>query len=54
MTFDDLNLIEPIRKALTKTGYVNPTPIQAQAIPHLLDGHDLLGCAQTGTERLLH
>ncbi len=49
MTFDDLNLIEPIRKALTKTGYVNPTPIQAQAIPHLLDGHDLLGCAQTGT-----
>ncbi|MFI3280098.1 MAG: DEAD/DEAH box helicase [Rikenellaceae bacterium] len=49
MTFDDLNLIEPISKALTKTGYVTPTPIQAQAIPHLLDGHDLLGCAQTGT-----
>ncbi|MFI3285615.1 MAG: DEAD/DEAH box helicase [Rikenellaceae bacterium] len=49
MTFDDLNLIEPIRKALTKAGYVNPTPIQAEAIPYLLDGHDLLGCAQTGT-----
>ncbi|MFI3281211.1 MAG: DEAD/DEAH box helicase [Rikenellaceae bacterium] len=49
MTFDDLNLIEPISKALTKTGYVNPTPIQAQAIPLLLEGHDLLGCAQTGT-----
>ncbi len=49
MTFNDLNLIEPINKALTKTGYVTPTPIQAQAIPHLLNGHDLLGCAQTGT-----
>ncbi len=49
MTFDELDLIEPISKALTKTGYVTPTPIQAQAIPHLLDGHDLLGCAQTGT-----
>ncbi len=49
MTFDELDLIEPISKALTKTGYVTPTPIQAQAIPYLLDGHDLLGCAQTGT-----
>ncbi|MFI3324022.1 MAG: DEAD/DEAH box helicase [Rikenellaceae bacterium] len=49
MTFDDLNLIEPIRKALSDTGYVSPTPIQAEAIPYLLDGHDLLGCAQTGT-----
>ncbi len=49
MKFDDLNLIKPIRKALTETGYTTPTPIQAQAIPHLLDGHDLLGCAQTGT-----
>ncbi len=49
MTFDELNLIEPIRKALTKTGYVSPTPIQAEAIPYLLEGHDLLGCAQTGT-----
>ncbi len=49
MTFDELNLVEPIRKALTDVGYTNPTPIQAQAIPHLLEGHDLLGCAQTGT-----
>ncbi len=36
-------------EALTEAGYVTPTPIQAQAIPHLIDGHDLLGCAQTGT-----
>ncbi len=49
MTFDDLNLIEPIGKALSEAGYKTPTPIQAQAIPHLLEGHDLLGCAQTGT-----
>ncbi len=49
MTFDDLNLIEPILKALKEEGYTNPTPIQAQAIPPLLSGSDLLGCAQTGT-----
>ncbi len=49
MTFNDLNLIEPIQKALTKSGYTTPTPIQAQAIPILLEGNDLLGCAQTGT-----
>ncbi|WP_310586713.1 DEAD/DEAH box helicase [Telluribacter sp. SYSU D00476] len=49
MTFQDLNLIEPIRKALTTEGYTQPTPIQAQAIPLLLQGKDLLGCAQTGT-----
>ncbi|MFI3265482.1 MAG: DEAD/DEAH box helicase [Rikenellaceae bacterium] len=49
MTFNDLNLIEPIKEALAKTGYTTPTPIQAEAIPYLLDGHDLLGCAQTGT-----
>ncbi|MFI3316203.1 MAG: DEAD/DEAH box helicase [Rikenellaceae bacterium] len=49
MTFNDLNLIEPISRALAETGYTTPTPIQAQAIPHLLEGHDLLGCAQTGT-----
>ncbi len=49
MTFDNLNLIEPIGKALSKRGYVTPTPIQAEAIPYLLDGDDLLGCAQTGT-----
>mgnify|MGYP005850909009 FL=1 len=36
-------------QALNETGYTTPTPIQAQAIPHLLAGRDLLGCAQTGT-----
>ncbi|MBM3862630.1 MAG: DEAD/DEAH box helicase [Verrucomicrobia bacterium] len=42
-------LVEPIRRALTEEGYTTPTPIQQQAIPHLLQGRDLLGCAQTGT-----
>ena len=49
MTFDELNLIDPILKALTEEGYTTPTPIQQQAIPHVLEGHDLLGVAQTGT-----
>ena len=49
MTFEDLNLIEPIRKALQQEGYTTPTPIQAEAIPIVTDGYDLLGCAQTGT-----
>ena len=49
MTFNDLNLIEPILKALSTEGYTTPTPIQAQAIPIVLQGKDLLGCAQTGT-----
>ncbi len=49
MTFKDLRLVDPILKALEKTGYVNPTPIQEQSIPILLRGKDLLGCAQTGT-----
>lgn len=49
MTFQQLNLIAPILQALNETGYTTPTPIQAQAIPHLLAGRDLLGCAQTGT-----
>ena len=44
-----LNLIEPIQKALETQGYTKPTPIQEQAIPQLLAGHDLLGAAQTGT-----
>jgi ATP-dependent RNA helicase RhlE len=48
-TFDQLNLVEPILKALKAEGYVTPTPIQQQAIPILLQGKDLLGCAQTGT-----
>ena len=49
MTFNELNLIEPILKALETEGYKTPTPIQEQAIPILLQKRDLLGCAQTGT-----
>ena len=49
MLFKDLDIIEPIQKALTEAGYINPTPIQEQSIPSLLDGKDFLGCAQTGT-----
>ena len=49
MTFKDLHLVPPILEALDKAGYTNPTPIQEQAIPFLLRGKDLLGCAQTGT-----
>lgn len=47
--FKDLLLIDPILKALEAEGYTHPTPIQQQAIPILLQGKDLLGCAQTGT-----
>jgi ATP-dependent RNA helicase RhlE len=49
LTFDQLNLIEPLLKALRTEGYTTPTPIQAQAIPVVLQQKDLLGCAQTGT-----
>ena len=49
MIFEDLKLEDPILKAIEKQGYTNPTPIQEQAIPILLNGHDLLGVAQTGT-----
>ncbi|OJF70397.1 ATP-dependent RNA helicase [Alteromonas sp. V450] len=49
MTFKDLNLPEPILQALEKVGYEKPSPIQAESIPLLLEGHDLLGQAQTGT-----
>jgi ATP-dependent RNA helicase RhlE len=49
MLFQDLNLIEPILKALKTEGYTQPTPIQEQSIPIILDRKDLLGCAQTGT-----
>lgn len=49
MTFEQLNLDGPVLRALTEEGYTTPTPIQAQAIPHVLKGRDLLGCAQTGT-----
>ena len=47
--FTDLNLHKQVLKAVTAEGYETPTPIQAQSIPHLLDGRDLLGIAQTGT-----
>jgi len=49
MTFENLNLIEPILRAVKAEGYTEPTPIQEQAIPVLLEGRDLIGCAQTGT-----
>jgi ATP-dependent RNA helicase RhlE len=49
MTFENLNLIEPILRALKTEGYTEPTPIQEQAIPVLLKERDLMGCAQTGT-----
>lgn len=48
-TFSDLNLHKQVLKAVTAEGYETPTPIQLQAIPHLLDRRDLLGIAQTGT-----
>ena len=48
-TFDSLPLAEPIQRALTEKGYTTPSPIQAKAIPILLEGRDLLACAQTGT-----
>jgi len=49
MTFQSLNIIESILKAVKEEGYITPTPIQSQAIPIILQGSDLLGCAQTGT-----
>ncbi len=49
MTFSDLNLLKNIQQALTEEGYESPTPIQQQAIPVILEGTDLVGCAQTGT-----
>ena len=49
MQFSDLDLIDPILKALAEEGYSSPTPIQEQANPILLSRRDLLGCAQTGT-----
>lgn len=49
MLFEQLELIEPILAALQTEGYASPTPIQEQSIPVVLNGRDLLGCAQTGT-----
>ncbi len=49
MQFESLNIIDPILKSLKEEGYSEPTPIQIQAIPIVLRGTDLIGCAQTGT-----
>ena len=49
MTFHDLSLIQPLLTAIERVGYTHPTPIQAKAIPPILNGQDLMGCAQTGT-----
>jgi ATP-dependent RNA helicase RhlE len=49
MSFDTLGLAEPLLRAVQEEGYTTPTPIQTDAIPHVLVGRDLLGCAQTGT-----
>src|SRR5690606_2213152 len=49
MLFEQLGLSAPILKALQKEGYTQPTPIQAQAIPHIREGKDILGLAETGT-----
>src|SRR3954470_3650294 len=47
--FKTLNLSAPLIEALSKKGYAEPTPIQQQAIPLILEGKDIFGCAQTGT-----
>src|SRR6478735_6339084 len=49
MLFEDLSLSKSIQKAVFEIGYLEPTPIQQQAIPTILTGRDLVGCAQTGT-----
>jgi len=49
MSFEKLNLIQPLQTALSNEGYAIPTPIQSQAIPLILERRDLIGCAQTGT-----
>src|SRR5436190_11529454 len=49
MAFEKLSIIEPILRALKAEGYTQPTPIQEQSIPIILEGKDLLACAQTGT-----
>ncbi|SDF69111.1 Superfamily II DNA and RNA helicase [Limimonas halophila] len=49
MTFEELGLSDELLRALSDSGYTEPTPIQQQAIPHVLRGRDILGCAQTGT-----
>ena len=48
MTFNELNLSAPVLRAVAQAGYESPSPIQAAAIPPVLAGRDLMGCAQTG------
>src|SRR4029079_9678406 len=48
-TFKTLGLSEPLLRAVEASGYTTPTPVQAEAIPEVLAGHDLMVCAQTGT-----
>ncbi len=49
MTFENLNIIEPLCRALKQKGYTSPSPIQEKSIPYILQGKDVFGCAQTGT-----
>ncbi len=49
MTFNEIQLIQPLLQAITEAGYTEPSPIQAEAIPVLLRGRDIIGCAQTGS-----
>ncbi len=49
MKFNELNISKDILRSIEEVGYVNPTPIQEQAIPEILQGKDIIGCAQTGT-----
>lgn len=49
MTYKELNLIEPLARAIQKLGHTAPTEIQFRSIPHILKGQDMMGCAQTGT-----
>jgi ATP-dependent RNA helicase RhlE len=49
MHFSEMNLIEPLLRAVDEAGYTEPTPIQEQTVKYVLAGDDVLGCAQTGT-----
>ena len=49
MAFHNLKVNESLLRMVEKAGYTEPTPIQTQTIPHILDGRDIVGCAQTGT-----
>ena len=56
MKFEELKLCQPLIEALSKVGYVSPTPIQESTILSAINGQDILGCAKTGTGKtqLLH